>query len=330
MEGDARERFVAGWMMAMGRSTPQGERARWGSGATSARRSGTFTAVVAIMMVLSLLPARWSGWVASIADLAALVVRPVSGPVYAIARWLAPARGQAVIDDPTMAGIIEERERFRTLWLREQERTVDLERKIQDLQHGRAYSELPVRQVITSVIGHSSEGTVGELVLRASSGAGVEINNVVTAAGVQIVGRVSRVGLQQSFVRLLTDPASKQVRGRVMRADDTKGPICALFPLKSGDGLQGQVEYRSGEPEVEVGQVVRLDDDQWPRSASMLVIGRIEEVTTTTGGRPVIRVRPTVDLSRLSEVVVRSNPSDEIKGASSAGGGPGGTDGGVP
>lgn len=324
--------------MALGRSTGATDRSRRSSGSSGGglgrslgggRRSSTFTAVVALLLALSLLPAAWSGWVSSIADIASLVIRPVSGPVYAVARWLAPARGTGVVDDPTVAGLVEERERFRTLWLREQERSSELERKIVELQQGLAYTELPVRQVSTSVIGTSSEGTIGELVVRAAGGAGVEINNVVTAAGVQVVGRVARVGLQQSFVRLLTDPATKQVRGRVMRADESKGPLCALFPLKSGDGLQGQVEYRSGEPEVEVGQLVRLDDDQWPRSASMLVIGRIEEISTTTGGRPVIRVRPTLDLTRLSEVVIRTNPpstsptnTDPSKPAPTDGGAP--------
>jgi hypothetical protein len=62
---------------------------------------------------------------------------------------------------------------------------------------------------------------------------------------------------------------------------------------------------------------VRLEDPQWPKHAQRLVIGTVTAVKTVTTGRQVIEVRPTVDLDRLSEVVLRLTPkeADERPGA---------------
>lgn len=272
-------------------------------------RRASLTAAVALLLVLSVLPPSWGAWLSPLGDVARVLIAPIQQPVYRLARWLVPARG-ARPEDAELTALRQERDRFQALWLREQQRAADLERRMVELQRGVALTEIPVRQVPSTVIGHGSEGVGGELVVRAGSGQGVEVNNVVTAAGVQIVGRVTRVGIRQSQVRLLTDFATGQVQGRLMRGEQDRGPLVLLKPLRAGGVLQGQVEYRSGEPAVEPGALVRLEDDTWPRSAAMLVVGVVEDVSTTVGGRAIVRVRPAVDLDRLSEVVVRTNPEE--------------------
>lgn len=260
-----------------------------------------------MLLALSLMPASWSAWVASVGDMARFIIAPIQQPVYALARWLAPGRGTKP-DDQALAEIRAERDRFQALFLREQDRTSELERRVQELQRGLAFNEVPVRQVSTTVVGHTSEGATGGIVVRAGSGQGVEVNNVVTAGGVQIVGRIARVGIRQSEVRPITHPATQRVRGRIMLSPETRGPLCFLNPMRSGDALQGRVEYRQGDPPVERGMLVRLDDPAWPASAGMLVLGVIESIQSETAGAQIVLVKPTLDLLRLSEVIVRTNP----------------------
>jgi cell shape-determining protein MreC len=283
-------------------------------------RPGAFAGCLVVVAILGVLPSRWTGWLSSISGFTQLVVAPVQAPVYHLARWVVPGRGTKV-DDALVEGLKQERDRFQTLWLREQERTKELERRIAELQHGVILGDLPVRQIATSVIGQGSEGTGGDLLIRAGASQGVEINNVVTTGGVQIVGRVSRAGGRQSQVRLLTDTATGYVGGVVMNDDGTPGPICNLHPAKSGDELLGDVGTKNDAGKVKTGQLVRLLDDAWPRSARMLVIGEIVSAEDSVTLHQKIKVRPTRDLQRLSEVVVRTNIEGEEAGEPSAGGG---------
>ncbi len=264
---------------------------------------------MALIAMLCILPSAWSGWLGNFSSIALFVIAPIQQPVYGLTRWLVGGRGTKP-DDAVVEGLKRERDQYHTLWLREQEHVAELERRNAELQRGVITNEIPVRQVATTVIGRGSEGTRGDLLIRAGTSQGVEINNVVTAGGVQIVGRVSRTMSRQSQVRLLTDQANSKVLGVVMNDDDTQGPTCLLHPKPSGIELTGQVEYKSDETKVRVGQLIRLKDDQWPRSASMLVIGRIVSVEEFASKRQVVVVQPTLEIDRVSEVVVRTNPEE--------------------
>ena len=52
------------------------------------------------------------------------------------------------------------------------------------------------------------------------------------------------------------------------------------------------------------GMTVRLDDDAWPRSAQMLVLGTVERIDDDPdkGLRKIVTVRPTVEIERVKEV----------------------------
>ena len=87
-----------------------------------------------------------------------------------------------------------------------------------------------------------------------------------------------------------------------------------------GDGtLRGDAAYDPQDPDaatrIAVGQVVRLDDGEWPASAQMLVLGTVEAVEPAPDSplRPVVIVRPTVALDRVTEVIVRVSemPGDD-------------------
>ena len=81
------------------------------------------------------------------------------------------------------------------------------------------------------------------------------------------------------------------------------------------------MRLEANEKPPEVGQLVRVDDKSWPRNAQMaLVIGAIERPPEPDSvGWYIVTVKPTLDLERLSEVVLRispEEPEDAVRGPS--------------
>ena len=140
---------------------------------------------------------------------------------------------------------------------------------------------------------------------------------VATTEGVQLVGKVVRVGLRLSTIRLLTDVSAGPIDGVIMNSDETRGPVCRPLSPVGGRKLQARVRIESGQKIPEVGQQVRLEDDRWPRSARMLVIGAIaERPEVDSTGWYIVTIKPTVDLERLSEVLLRiASPDPDEKGS---------------
>ena len=261
---------------------------------------------MAVLVLLSLLPARYSGWVSSLAGVLKLAVAPVSGPVYQGTRLV--MHDTAARDDSL---IERERDHFKWLWLQEQRETERLRRLVEQLQKGQLLSESPAAQLVRPVVGSSSDGRGGTLDVRAGTGQGVGINDVATTEGVQIVGKVVGASAKLCTVRLITSQAAGGINGVVFTNDDKPGVKCSLSPSKTAQVLVGMVEYaKDGKPPPEVGQTVRLEDAQWPKHAQRLVIGVITDVKTVTSGRQLIEVRPTAELDRLSEVVLRLSPRE--------------------
>jgi hypothetical protein len=256
--------------------------------------------MIALLALLALVPARYGRWTDGLGDAATLVIAPVTQPIRQTTGWLLGAPGA---HDPTAVQLLQqERDSFRMLWLPERERGRYLEQVITDFQRGSIANELPVRQLSRRVIGASSDGSQDLLKVRAGSREGVEVNVVATTAGVQLAGRVVSVDPLYSSVQLITSKAAGKTMGIVMGPQDERRAKVLLAPI--GDlRLQGYVEH--GADEVQVGQVVRLDDEKWPRSAQMLVVGRVTEVEKGIDGRLRVIVTPTVELGGLGEVVLR-------------------------
>jgi hypothetical protein len=272
-------------------------------------------AAAGVLLVISVLPARYGEWTATLGTLGSRLIAPASHPISMLVRWVVPAE-RAGRDGPVADRLRQEREEFRTLWLREQAEADRLRRIIHELQQGSMYTDLPLRQLIRPVVGSASDGTGGRLQVRTGTTEGVENNTVATTAGVQLVGRVVDAGTRTSWVRLINDRRTREkIRGIIMTEDGQRGSLSMLHPIRDGL-LQGPVE--SGGPPAEVGQVVRLDDEEWPRHSQMLLIGKIERVDRASHGWQWITVRPTVELDRVSELVLRFTPEHEA--ADAAGG----------
>lgn len=271
---------------------------------------GAFFGALVVLGILSLLPARWNRWTGWLGDVAGRVAAPASSPAKSIAQLFSGEPGG--LNHEMMSQLEHERDHFKLLWLQEQRRSQDLVQTIEQLQKGAMYGDVPFKPVVCQVIGGSSDGTGGMLLVRAGSVEGVTEKCVATTAGVQVIGQVVRVDGRTSWVRVITHPAAGKVRGVIMGSDDKPGPACELSPHKSRPILQGLVEYvKDPKQAPAIGQTVRVDDPIWPRSSRMLVLGTITDMKPApAGSRQMIEVTPTVPLDRLSELVLRATLPD--------------------
>ncbi|MEX2217503.1 MAG: rod shape-determining protein MreC [Phycisphaerales bacterium] len=274
-----------------------------------------------VLVILSFLPSRWLGWTSFLGAITTRAVAPVSQPAHTLARWVSGAGGER--DDALMAQLERERDHFRFLYHQEQARSEDIRRTLEQIQQGKMVNDLPVVPLLRPVIGGASDGRGGQLLIRAGRSQGVEVNVVAATAGVQVAGKVVHVDARTCWVRLLTHPDAGAITGVVMTADEKPGVVCQLFPTKAGGVLRGEVAYTPGRPPPMPGQTVRLDDPQWPKSSRMLVLGTITDIKTIASGRQVVEVKPTAELDRLSEVVLRLNPALDDGAAASPPGAPG-------
>lgn len=270
-------------------------------------------ATVLSLVVLSMFPDSWLRWVQPFANLSTALLTPGSAVVSMGARWLMPERRDPAQSE-TERVLREESEHWRTLYLRGEAVNERLRRQIEDLQRGLSFhADLPVRQLLVPVVGASSDLASGLLRVRAGESLGVTPGTVAITSGLQIVGRVSSVSGPTSLILPFSRKAAGRVGGRVMVDEPNNvGVRCLLEPL--GDGrFRGQLEAVTATadspapPPPEVGNTVRLDDDRWPASAQMFIIGRVESVETDPSSplRTSVIVLPNVNIERVSEVTLR-------------------------
>lgn len=276
---------------------------------------------VVLMLLLAVLPLRWVGWVGLFGGIAELVVSPIANPLRSLSGWLRPAGGP---QDERLAEFEERIERLTAELNRVQAENGRLRRTIQDLQSGVALTPgVSTRELAATVISTSSDLSSKLLRVRAGSRGGVGVGAVAVGAGLQLVGRVVESDARTSLVRPISARESGPLRARVMVDESTVWLDCTLTPR--GDGtLSGPVEYVSagggGEAvEPRPGMRVRLDDPAWPDSAQMFLVGEVERVEESAqmAGRRVVTVRPTLELHRLSELVLRV-PIEEGEGPTGA------------
>ncbi len=270
---------------------------------------------------LFVLPAGVTGWLSWFGGLARTVVAPISQPMSTLGRWLKPSGVD--LSHERIGAVEEEREQFRTLYLRESDENRRLRGLLEEL---RTLSVIDgtqrTRQIVAPVVASGSDLATGLLVVRAGTKLGVAVGDIAAGTGLQLIGRVVSTDFLTSTVETITQ-SDRHLLGVVMpdnpRAGDPEGLPCRLEP--TGDGtLRGPVEDRrvlmSETPiEPKVGQAVRLrDPDRWPRAAQMLVIGIIESIEPAPNQplRKIITVRPTIpDLARVQTVLLRISERDE-------------------
>ncbi len=271
------------------------------------RSTLTFTSVV--LFVVALLPAKAIEWVALIAEPVRFVVYPVQEPLNRMVRWmqgtpLAPAPGSV---EEYIARLAERD----TQLLAEREQNSQLRAELAESLNVRRLNPEAPRRVIAPVVGGSADLSSGVLAAKAGERDGVEVGSFVAHAGVDLVGRVTRVSARSCLILPITrrGAAAKNapyLTGVIMLGDLDKGPLCEL--KATGDGaLEGTVLDRIGTQsfagvEIKPGMLVRLADKTWPSGSQMLVIGEVKSVGTEPTLHRKVRVQPRVRLDRVSEV----------------------------
>lgn len=282
----------------------------------TARRA--LVGVALLLILIPLLPPRFTRWAAGFGQVTRLLIAPVSHPVEAVAGWLSVRAGEP--PKPELVEQLEaEREKYELLYRQEVAQTQRLRRRIEDLQEGIKLGRDPSMRLVTAtVIGRSSDLSSQLLEVRAGTSKGVTLNTTATVHGAQLVGQVVRAGPLTSWVQPITDPEARPLQGRVILPDPQRILRCNLAPM--GDGtLAGRLSFlldeATQEPVIpEVGATVRLDDDLWPANAQMLVIGTIERVAPFENepSRWRVVVRPRLPLDQIrGEITLRVTTDPE-------------------
>jgi cell shape-determining protein MreC len=285
-----------------------------------ARRLLPLTFVV--LTLLTFTPVRWVSWLSSFGQLMQTLVAPISHPMAGVSRWLYPT-GSPRDESETIRALTDNVEATKVQLLQAVAENDRLRAMIKELQRGRALDpELQVQQLVDiPVIGSSGDLADPLLTIRAGRKQGVDQTTIAMAYGLQLLGRVVQAGERTATVAPITSKASGGLTAVIMldETDPTAGLACTLSPR--GDGtLFGDVEDRrdpaTNTPiEPKIGAEVRLRDPaHWPRTAQMLLVGRVESVEPSPKQplRKVVTVRPTVkNLERVSEVVLRILPEQD-------------------
>lgn len=274
--------------------------------------------LITLTLTALFLPSRYLHIFRGPSRVAETIVAPVSHPIAVVGRWLWPGASKPA-DDDAVRVLEDTLEETRSHLLREMQDNDRLRKTIEDLQQGYAFAgDPPIRQLTAPVLGGASDITGSMLTIRAGTREGVTVGTVVTASGVQLLGKVVDAGQRTSTVLPINDRSAGKFLGLIMFDEGTGGLRTTLEPV--GDGtLRGDVEDRrdvGGTPiEPKVGMIVRLSDaGRWPRNAQMLMVGKVEAVTPSPQQplRKVVTVRPAIpDMERVSEVVLRIVSWDE-------------------
>jgi cell shape-determining protein MreC len=243
-----------------------------------------------------------------------------------LGRMLSVVRRPAVTpvsDDPRVANLQEQLEIWKVYFQQKSDEVARWKRQVEDLQKGLSVSpDVPVTQIPAPVVGGGTDHSSSVLKVRAGRRVGITpYNAVAVVEGVQLVGRVVAAAAPFLEVVPITDRRAPTIGGVIMLDDLNRGPRCAL--RAAGDGtLRGDVIFPDDDavnrPEVRPGMTVRLFDEAWPQPAQGLVIGTVERIEPkpTQALRPVVTVRPTVRIDRVTAVVLRivGDVADELAG----------------
>jgi cell shape-determining protein MreC len=274
--------------------------------------------------IFALIPARWSGWVGELSRLVIIPTAPISRNVLAMSRSVLSPPEPPKAEELKL--LEERKQEFETLYLRERAETQRLREMIRELQLGLSLNpEARVQQLVAPVIGTSADLSAGLLSVRTGPSIETDRTTVATTTGLQLVGRVTSSSGPTCFVMPITRRSAGKIQVAIMTGEGPAEIGANLVPV--GDGtLKGDVLRISGDASVDpgagapaaaVGQIVRLDDMDWPKSARMLIVGRVESVSPSPSDplRQVIVVRPTVNIERLSELLLRLQAMGGVEGA---------------
>ncbi len=168
-----------------------------------------------------------------------------------------------------------------------------------------------------NVTGSDSSTGRESLLISASSGTGLTVGRAVLCAPHNLMGRIVSAGLDSAQVQLITDPGvAIMCRIAQYKPDDTGALtlewIKDLPVLVQGIG-KGGMTVRSNLPmaridelHIKPGDIVGLNDPEWPANLQGWCVGRIAKISSQAKSALVsdIRVEPIDDLTLQKEVMV--------------------------
>jgi hypothetical protein len=278
-----------------------------------AGRSG-FGLTCTTLGVLALLP--WTGWATGLHYPVEAVLAPAQSVIRSTWVSLLGASRSDVSNSPELEAVRLKAEEAQTRYLAAVKEIDLLREEIRGLARLRELDpQVEDRPIMASVIGPAADLGAGVWTLKAGTIHGVENGAIVVVRGVHLVGRINSVAERSSTVKPVIVRGKGEttvLRGVVMLDENRPGPACNLTVM--GDGtFKGNVSTEGLDPnaltsELGRGMVVRLADDSWPRTARMLVLGRIENIEQSPEQmrRQIITVKPVYTLDRFTSVMIRT------------------------
>lgn len=282
-----------------------------------------------VLAVFGLLPIKVTAWARHLGVVPDFLIAPISHPLTKLGGMFSSS-GVGKDESEQLRAIKRERDVER---LRADQAEEEVQRLAKLLEQFKVMAELvqdqPPRQIPAPVYASPSDLGGKLLRVRAGSREGVIENSVAVATGLQLVGKVVEVSSRTCGVLPITSKGAGSLRAVVVIEKSGVGGSsgsgerleCVLDAVGNGT-LRGPVTYRvdsGGVPiKVQVGQIVRLHDDSWARSAQYLTVGKVEAVDPSPSSlqRQIITVRPTIErLEGVKEVILRVPiaPGDEAK-----------------
>ena len=296
------------------------------------------TLVIIGLLALSLLPARFSGWMNWFSSVTDFVTAPVQWPLNVVVGMFKRTGDAGRSRDPVIAGLELERDRFKDAYFRTVSELDRAQSQMAAMSRGlKLNAVLPFKVLPATVVGSVFDGTAQVLRVRAGSRNGVTEGSVAVVSGVDLLGRIPVGGVSSAISKVvpITDPAAGQLSVLIfpaesanLLADSTPAAgdfdiasaiVAQVGPTTTGPNRGGPLEGPVEAPKLRlgaalarpaIGMVVRLRDQRWPASAQMLVVGIISRVDTLPNGREQIQVQPRFVLP-VAEVVVRISSDDE-------------------
>lgn len=269
-----------------------------------------------MLLVTSLAPARYTGWLSWFRGPFMTLMAPASGPVTGLSAWLRPASSVDRFEGASESELERQIRELEILLLRANQRIERLEDTIAVYERGTAYAQpVPTRKLeATRVSANLAAGTFD--VNRGRRHGVIGGTVAVARRSEQLVGMVTAAGPLVSTVHVLTDERlepnlmvgvvlPEPAGGESLAPEGFAGLPRAQFRPTGEGTLLADAVGADDASRMEVGDVVRLDDETWPSAASMLILGRVTRVEPTDD--PLFHrvvVAPLSDLARLRSIVL--------------------------
>lgn len=294
------------------------------------RASRVFLAVIALVLILSMLPTGLLGWVGDLSSIVRLPVAPLNDLGNSAAAWLRPVPKPHADLPPDAQELVknleEQRDRYERLYHATSQRILELQDQLAQLQQVPIDTlEAPVSLLRAQITTRHPSEPNAPVQLNRGKRQGVATSTIAVYNGVHLIGRVAEVTPVSCSLHPLTDSATGLIRAAILpAADDTltikEAARVALKP--TGDGaFLGEV---AKERQIKPGDNVRLFDSAWPMSAQAMIIGIVTDVRTKDDQplRNEIVVKPRYTVAQLADVtlIVEDESGDEPSRAASRAG----------